>query len=93
MEEANEFKGSAKLNILFPFELIPGLETILPKFEIGCDAGFFWHNDEDQHRYEMDKILATGAATSEKINVQKLFLDALRSSASVQPAKDGKGGG
>ena len=56
VDQANEFKGRGRLDILFPFGLIPGLDSVLPHFVIDLSGGFEWHNDEQQHRFEMDKL-------------------------------------
>lgn len=84
-ERANEFKGHGRIDLLFPFDLIPGLDSILPRIALDVKGGFEWHNDAEQHQFEMDK-LRLGVKELERNkddwNVREVFLDVLHSSDS-----------
>jgi len=80
-ERANEFKGHGRIDLLFPFDLIPGLESVLPRIALDIKGGFEWHNDAEQHQFEMDK-LRLGVKEIDEENddwtVREVFLNTLR---------------
>ena len=81
IENANEFKGHGRLDILFPFSLIPGLDSVLPHFVIDIMCGFQWQNAEQQHQHEMEKLRLEHEIKQKEaeheIDFSKEFLDAL----------------
>lgn len=83
VRDANEFKARGTIDLLFPFDLIPGLSSILPHVVLDLSGGFEWQNDEVKHRHEMEKLRLTAEIATKEIknvfeDVDKMFLDALR---------------
>ena len=44
VRDANEFKARGTIDLLFPFDLIPGLSSILPHVVLDLSGGFEWQN-------------------------------------------------
>lgn len=82
-ERANEFKGHGRIDLLFPFDLIPGLDSVLPRIALDIKGGFEWHNDAEQHQFEMDKLrlgVKQALENNDDWTVHEIFLNTLRSS-------------
>lgn len=81
LREANEFKGRGTIDLLFPFDLIPGLDSVLPHVVLDISGGFEWHNDEVKHNHEMEKLRLKSELIAEgkhEKSIEQIFLDTLR---------------
>lgn len=83
-ERANEFKGHGRIDLLFPFDLIPGLDSILPRIALDVKGGFEWHNDAEQHQHEIELLrlqhqYKIAENESNEWRTRQVFLERLRS--------------
>lgn len=79
VSNANEFKGGGRLELTAPISWIPGFDSVLPKIVLDLKAGFEWHNDDELHRHEMEKLRLMHQIQELKKNeptIEELFLRA-----------------
>lgn len=53
--DANELKAAGSFNLLFPFDLL-GLSSVFPELRIAFSGGLEWHNDQEMHQHELNKL-------------------------------------
>lgn len=83
VEEANEFDGGGEVNLLFPFDAL-GLSSALPEVKLGVRAGFSWHNDEEQHRFWMEKTALQAKIEAKDYDLTEEVLSAFRTRAATR---------
>jgi len=82
MQEANQFKGAGKIDLLFPFDLI-GMSSVLPHVVLDVSAGFEWHNDQDARDHEIRLLeLQNKVKEHDELDITEAMLRALRDDTS-----------
>ena len=83
IHDANDFKARGRIDLLFPFDLIPGLSSVLPHIVLDLSGGFEWHNDEAARQHELDLIkLKNQIGEENEIDIEELMLSVLRGESS-----------